>query len=215
MVPWHLQVRLTQGRFHLDVDMRLTARALVLFGPSGSGKTTLLEVIAGLRTPTEGRVAVGEHVFFDAKAGISLPSRARRVGYVPQDTLLFPHLSVRQNIDYGRREPAPGLDLVFDLLNIDGLLGRSVASLSGGERQRVALARALAASPSVLVLDEPLAAVDLARRRLVVEALRRVRDQLGIPMVYVTHAPEEASMIGDAVVTMEGGSVVEQTAGIP
>ncbi len=210
-----------QGAFTLALDLRVQARALALFGPSGSGKTTTLELLAGLRTPDAGRLAVGGRVLVDRAAGIHVPARARRVGYVPQDALLFPHLSVRGNVFYGRTDAASaGLDEtnrralaeVMALLEIEPLMDRSVSGLSGGERQRVALARALQASPAFLLLDEPLAAVDLPRRRRIVEALRRIRDELAIPLVYVTHAPEEVSALADAAILLDGGRVVARGA---
>lgn len=203
-----LEFSLTQGAFVLEMRARIEGRALALFGPSGSGKTTVVEAIAGLRAPQRGRIVVNGVVFADTVHGVSLPPRRRRVGYVPQDALLFPHMSVRRNIDYGRQPDAPVLDRLTDLLELDGLLDRDVRSLSGGERQRVAIARALASAPDVLLLDEPLAAVDLSRRRRIAGALARIREELPVLMVYVTHAPDEAIGMADHAVVLDGGRVV-------
>jgi molybdate transport system ATP-binding protein len=161
-----LRFSLTQGAFTVEVDLEFTARAVALFGPSGSGKTTILEAIAGLRAPRDGRIAVRGRVLCDTATHTTVPVRDRHVGYVPQDVLLFPHLDVKRNVTYARERRAtldvPDLD---DLLGLTSLMDRKVSGLSGGERQRVALARALYSGPDVLLLDEPLAAVDLARRR--------------------------------------------------
>src|SRR5262249_44550471 len=157
-----LDFTLEQGEFTLVFNIHVDARALALFGPSGSGKTSALEAVAGLRTPRQGRIAVNGHVLFDADHHVNAPVRYRRTGYVPQDILLFPHLNVRDNVTYGRRAGnRPDLALLVDLLELSPLMERRVASLSGGERQRVAMARALYSGPEVLLLDEPLAAVDL------------------------------------------------------
>jgi molybdate transport system ATP-binding protein len=220
---FELRFSLTQGSFTIAPDLVAAARAIALFGPSGSGKTSILEAIAGLRTPQRGRIAVHRRVLFDTETGTSVPVRDRHVGYVPQDVLLFPHLNVRKNITYaeGRRlRPGPGhgrqdLDVpgLDDLLGLTSLMDRRVAGLSGGERQRVALARALYSGPDVLLLDEPLAAVDLARRRLILDALIAIRDRLRIPLVYVTHSPDEARAIADYAIVLDEGKVV--AAGAP
>jgi molybdate transport system ATP-binding protein len=206
MTAFELTLRVEQGRFALTMDESLEARALALFGPSGSGKTTALEAIAGLRTPAIGTIAIGDRTLFDSTSGVNLPARLRRVGYVPQDVLLFPHLSVEANVRYGAPALAPDAHVV-ELLELAPLLPRRVDGLSGGERQRVALARALHARPSVLLLDEPLAAVDLAHRTRILDALVEIRDAMKIPIVYVTHAPEEAAAIADRVLMLEGGRV--------
>ena len=182
---------------------------MALFGPSGSGKTSILEAIAGLRTPQRGRIALRGRVLCDTAAHTNVPVRDRHVGYVPQDVLLFPHLDVRKNITYARaRRPDVGLPDLEHLLGLTTLMERRVSGLSGGEKQRVALARALFSGPDVLLLDEPLAAVDLARRRLILDALVAVRDELRVPLVYVTHSPEEARAIADYAIVLEDGKVV-------
>lgn len=207
MPAFELEFTLRQGGFSIEFAERTDARALALFGPSGSGKTTVVEAMAGLREPTRGRIAVMGHVLFSSEPRVNLPSRDRRIGYVPQDVLLFPHLNVRENVLYGKRG---GGDLarLTDLLDLGDLMDRRVTSLSGGERQRVALARALMSGPDVLLLDEPMAAVDIPRRRRILEALVRVRDELKVPLVYVAHAPDEVVAVADRVLVLEQGRVV-------
>jgi molybdate transport system ATP-binding protein len=198
-----------QGEFTLEFTVRAEGRALALFGPSGSGKTSALEAIAGLRTPRRGRIAISGRELFDSARHVDVPVRQRRTGYVPQDMLLFPHLTVGENVSYGRREGnRPALPVLIDLLELSRLMDRRVASLSGGERQRVAMARALYSGPDVLLLDEPLAAVDLPRRRRIVDALLGIRDELSVPLIYVTHLPEEALSVADWVVLIDNGRIV-------
>jgi molybdate transport system ATP-binding protein len=209
-----LDFMLHQGEFTLTFTVNVEARALALFGPSGSGKTSALEAVAGLRAPRRGRIAVNGHVLFDSERHINVPVRQRRTGYVPQDILLFPHLNVRENVTYGLREGnRPALPVLVDLLELSALMDRRVGSLSGGERQRVAMARALYSGPDVLLLDEPLAAVDLPRRRRIVDALLGIRDELSIPLVYVTHLPEEVLTVADWAVLIENGRIV--ASGLP
>jgi molybdate transport system ATP-binding protein len=214
---FELRFALTQGTFTIAPDLVIAARALALFGPSGSGKTSILEAIAGLRAPQRGRIAVRGRVLCDTETRTSVPVRDRHVGYVPQDVLLFPHLDVRKNITYARRHQGrrPDVDVpdLVQLLGLTSLMDRRVAGLSGGERQRVALARALYSGPDVLLLDEPLAAVDLARRRLILDALIAIRDDLHIPLLYVTHSPDEARAIADYAIVLDEGTVV--AAGTP
>jgi molybdate transport system ATP-binding protein len=208
MAGFDLAFALRQGAFTVEISERTDARALALFGPSGSGKTTVIEAIAGLRTPQRGRIAIGDRLLFSDDRHVNLPARERRVGYVPQDVLLFPHMNVRDNVTYGAVRGNSNLDALVELLELRDLLDRGVASLSGGERQRVALARALMSSPDVLLLDEPMAAVDLPRRRRILDALLRIRDELRVPLVYVAHAPEEVARIADRVLVLEQGRVV-------
>jgi molybdate transport system ATP-binding protein len=212
---FELRFSLTQGAFTIAPDVLVAARAVALFGPSGSGKTSILEAIAGLRSPQKGRIVVDGRVFLDTLTHTNVAVRDRRVGYVPQDVLLFPHMDVRQNITYARRRLHQGdaplaadVPDLADLLGLTALMERKVAGLSGGERQRVALARALYSEPDLLLLDEPLAAVDLMRRRVIVDALVTIRDRLRIPLVYVTHAPDEARTIADYAVVLDEGKVV-------
>lgn len=203
-----LAFRLAQGGFTLEIDERLDGRITALFGPSGAGKTTVLDAIAGLRQPSAGRIAIGERVVFSHAARVSLPPHERHVGYVTQDVALFPHMNVRRNIEYGRRR-GQTLDLaaVTGMLEIGDLVNRGVSMLSGGERQRVALARALMSAPELLLLDEPLAAVDLELRRRILPYLERVRDSLGVPILYVTHDRDELRSLADHVVVLNRGVV--------
>ncbi len=205
-----LACRLRQGSFLLDIDEQLEAGITALFGPSGAGKTTVLDAIAGLRTPEAGRIAVGARVLFDSAAHVNLAPHARHVGYVPQDVALFPHMSVRRNVLYGRRSGQKLLlETVAAMLEVGALLERRVPDLSGGERQRVALARALMSAPELLLLDEPLAAVDVERRRRILPYLLRVRDELGIPVIYVSHDRAEVDQLSDRVLMLESGRVVK------
>lgn len=192
------------AHFELDVSLELHAQTTALYGPSGAGKTSVLELIAGLRRPLRGRIELhGRDV-------TELPPRLRRVGYVPQDDALFPHMSVRQNIFYSRRTTAGSH--VIDVLEMGTLLDRSVKRLSGGERKRVALARALLSDPEVLLLDEPLAGVDIALRDRVLEFLVRVREEFPIPAIYVTHQMAEVEAICDEIVHLDRGRVAGRTA---
>lgn len=204
--------RLAYSGFSLDVDLELPGDGVtVLFGASGSGKTTLLRCIAGLERTDHGFLAVNGEVWQDGRRRV--PTHLRALGYVFQEARLFPHLSVAANLDFGRRRIAAGdrrvsLDHAIELLGIGHLLARRPERLSGGEQQRVAIARALATSPRLLLMDEPLAALDLARRQEVLPYLERLRDDLAIPVVYVTHTPDEVARLADYVVVMEDGRAV-------
>ncbi len=198
--------------FALDVKFRSQGRLTALFGRSGAGKSTLVNIIAGLVRPERGRIAVDGQPLFDSDARIDLAPHRRRVGYVFQEGRLFPHLSVRHNLLYGhwfapRRERRIPFDAVVDLLGIGHLLARRPNLLSGGEKQRVAIGRALLASPRVLLLDEPLAALDAARKEEILPYIERLRDELAIPMVYVSHAMAEVTRLADTLVVMSDGCV--------
>jgi molybdate transport system ATP-binding protein len=203
-----LAFALHQGDFTLEIDQHLSADALALVGPSGAGKTTLLEAIAGLRAPASGEIALGGRALFSSARRINVPARRRHVGYVPQDALLFPHLDVRRNILYGAgREPRLPLARVVEMLEIEPLVSRRIDRLSGGERQRVALARALMASPSLLLLDEPLAALDPLLRWRIVPYLQRIRHDVSLPMIVASHDLELVGAVTDTALQISGGRV--------
>jgi molybdate transport system ATP-binding protein len=210
-----IEARLALPRrgFALDVSLTLPERGVTaLFGPSGCGKTTLLRALAGLERAA-GRVALGAEVWQDDAAGRFVPTHERSIGYVIQEAALFPHLDVRRNLAYGLKRIAAAerriaLDQVVDLLGIGHLLERRPDTLSGGERQRVAIARALATSPRLLLMDEPLAALDAMRKAEVLPYLDRLHEELGIPIVYVSHAIDEVARLADHLVLMEAGRVL-------
>ncbi|MES3020492.1 MAG: molybdenum ABC transporter ATP-binding protein [Pseudomonadota bacterium] len=200
--------------FHLRARLALPGRGVtVLFGHSGSGKTTLLRAMAGLEHHPDGYLAVNGETWQDDSKGIFVPTHQRALGYVFQEASLFPHLSVRDNIDYGRRRAGaapPQVDLphVAELLGIGPLLDRRPDRLSGGERQRVAIARALLRAPKLLLMDEPLAALDLKRKQEILPYLERLHAELAIPIVYVTHSPDEMARLADHVVLLDSGTVI-------
>jgi molybdate transport system ATP-binding protein len=206
-----LSIRLALGRFTLEVELGLGGKATAILGPSGCGKTSLLEIIAGLRRNAEGRAALDGVVFLDSERKVHLAPERRRVGYVPQEPALFPHLDVGGNVRYGLRAPSEASDrLVAEtlaLLEIGDLVARFPRTLSGGEAQRVALARALVTRPRLLLLDEPLAALDAELRDRILPYLMRIRDEAKIPMVYVTHHVGEALALADEAVVMRAGRV--------
>jgi molybdate transport system ATP-binding protein len=195
-----IDLRLPLASFTLGVQCALGEQVTAVLGRSGSGKTSLLESIAGLRPRAEGRVAI------DGDDVMALPPERRRIGYVPQDVALFPHLNVRRNLTFGGDAR---FDEIVAILELAPLLARTPASLSGGERQRVALGRALMTAPRLLLLDEPLAAIDQPLRERVLLFLRRVRD-LGVPMIYVTHQPFEAMALASWCIVLDSGAVVSQ-----
>ena len=206
-------VRLPLAHFDLQVDVEVTRQVTALFGPSGAGKTTLLDVLAGLRRPASARIEIEGRTLTDTAAGLQVPARDRHIGYVPQDGALFPHLSVRGNLLYGRRRDPDGLhtlsiEHVLGVLDLAPLLDRGIGALSGGEKQRVALARALLSSPRLLLLDEPLAALDDELKRRVLAYLRRVRDELRVPMLYVSHSTEEVLALCHEALIFERGRIV-------
>ena len=204
-----LDFSLTQGAFHLAVATQLRGRSIALFGPSGAGKTTILDAIAGLRRPQRGLIAVDDRVLFSSSDRIHVRPQARHIGYVPQDVALFPHMNVRRNLLYGRHPgTSPELGRVAAMLEIEPLIDRPVHQLSGGERQRVALGRALMAGPFLLLLDEPLAAVDVPLRRRILPYLQRVRNEMHIPIVYVSHDRDEVRELADEVVIIEAGRMI-------
>jgi molybdate transport system ATP-binding protein len=208
---------ITLGAFALDAAFESDARVLALFGRSGAGKSVTIALIAGLMRPRRGRITVDGHVLVDTETNIFVPKHARRMGVVYQDARLFPHLTVRQNLMFGRwfapaaDRSAPervGFDAVVDTLGIGHLLARRPGRLSGGERQRVAIGRALLSSPRLLLMDEPLAALDDERKREVLALIERLRDEFKVPIVYVSHAIEEVARLAARVVVLSGGRVV-------
>jgi molybdate transport system ATP-binding protein len=200
------------GEFSLQAAFESQGRVTGLFGASGSGKTSLVNMIAGLLRPDRGIISLDGEILDDTAKGIHLPAWRRRIGYVFQDARLFPHLDVAQNLDYGRRmnrvadDPAQR-QRVIELLDIGHLLDRRPGKLSGGERQRVALGRALLSKPRLLLLDEPLGALDEGRRAEILPYLVRLRDEARIPMVYVSHDPAELRQLATQIVLLKNGRV--------
>lgn len=200
------------GGFTLDVALETGAGVTALFGRSGSGKTSLVNLIAGLARPDSGRIVLDGRALVDTANGVFVPAGRRRIGYVFQEGRLFPHLSVRSNLLYGRwLTPKPRrwgtLDEVVELLGIGPLLARRPRDLSGGEKQRVAIGRALLASPDCLLMDEPLAALDRARKAEILPYIERLRDAKRLPIVYVSHSVEEVARLADAVALIDNGRV--------
>lgn len=204
--------RLHTGRFRLEVDLKLEHRSTGFFGHSGAGKSTLLEMLAGLRTPDSGRILVHGRVFNDTASGVRVPPERRRVGYLPQDGALFPHLTVAGNLAYGRRgPPRPEREQTWlDLLGLGRLLPAPVGTLSGGEQRRVALARALFSEPELLLLDEPFAGLDGPKRREILGHLRALRSATQLPLLIVSHEASELEVLCDEVVVLEDGRVSAQ-----
>ncbi len=204
------------GDFALDAAFALSRPSVTaLFGPSGAGKTSIVQAIAGLFRPDQGRIVLNEHVVLDTKEGIAVPAAARRVGYVFQDSRLFPHMSVEDNLLFGWRRAKTAADSreiarVIALLGLETLLARKPRHLSGGERQRTALGRALLSSPQLLLLDEPMAALDMARRAEILPYLERLRDDARLPMLYVSHAVDEVARLADEIVFLRDGKVQAQ-----
>ncbi|WP_237479558.1 molybdenum ABC transporter ATP-binding protein [Lichenibacterium dinghuense] len=207
-----VEVAHRRGAFALDVSFAAPGGVTALFGRSGAGKTTLVDAIGGLLRPARGRIALGDRVLLDTERGVFVPRHRRRIGTVFQEGRLFPHLSVRQNLLFGRwfapkGEPGPALDAVVDLLGIAPLLARRPAGLSGGEKQRVAIGRALLAKPRLLLMDEPLSALDDARKAEILPYVERLRDEAGVPIVYVSHSVPEVARLADTLVVLDAGRV--------
>ncbi len=201
------------GKFELEARFASSGQLTALFGHSGSGKTSLVNLIAGLSRPDSGRIVANGRVLVDIEAGIFVPAHKRRIGYVFQDARLFPHMTVAQNLDYGRFFTPPSeryadFDAVIELLGIRHLLDRRPGRLSGGEIQRVAIGRALVASPKLILMDEPLASLDEARKAEIMPYIERLRDEAGIPIVYVSHSVAEVARLATDVVALVGGKVV-------
>ncbi|MDQ6433280.1 molybdenum ABC transporter ATP-binding protein [Mesorhizobium sp. LHD-90] len=208
-----VRIRHRQGAFLLDAAFESSGRLTALFGPSGSGKTSLINMVGGLVRPENGRIEAGGRLLVDTDARIFVPKHRRRIGYVFQDARLFPHMTVAQNLGYGRfftpaAERYADFSGVVDLLGIGHLLSRKPASLSGGEKQRVAIGRALIASPKLILMDEPLASLDDARKAEIMPYIERLRDETKIPIVYVSHSVGEVARLATDVVVLSAGKVV-------
>jgi len=218
----HLQINIARSAFELKLELQLPAQGITaIFGPSGSGKTTFLRAVAGLEKNPQGLIQIGENIWQDTKQGIYIPTWQRSLGYVFQESSLLPHLSVAENLNFGLKRvlksanSAPtaankALQASIELLGIGGLLQRMPDELSGGERQRVAIARAIAMQPHLLLMDEPLASLDAARRQEIFPWLARLRDELKMPMLYVTHSAEEVTRLADHLVVLDQGHVKAQ-----
>ena len=218
----HLQINIARSAFQLNLDIQLPGQGITaIFGPSGSGKTTLLRAVAGLEKNPQGLIQIGENIWQDTKQGIYIPTWQRPLGYVFQESSLLPHLSAAENLNFGLKRvlksanSAPtaankALQASIELLGIGGLLQRMPDELSGGERQRVAIARAIAMQPHLLLMDEPLASLDAARRQEIFPWLARLRDELKMPMLYVTHSAEEVTRLADHLVVLDQGHVKAQ-----
>ena len=200
------------GLFSVAARFESTSRATALFGPSGSGKTSIVNMIAGLIAPDRGRILCHGRLLFDAEARVNVPPHRRRVGYVFQDGRLFPHLSVTRNLDYGRRmcglkRDSAEFDRIVKMLDLRYLLERRPGMLSGGERQRIAIGRALLMRPQLLLLDEPLASLDAPRKAEIMPYLERLRDAIGVPLIYVSHHAGELRRIATTIVRIDTGRV--------
>ena len=214
----HAQVRKRIGAaldFVLDVDFRAAPGFTIVFGASGAGKTTLLDCVAGLNEPDSGSIAIGDQALFDAAARIDLPVEKRNIGYVFQDLALFPHLTVEQNVEYGlshlpRSERARRTNAILAAFRVPHLARSRPGNISGGERQRIALARALVTDPVVLLLDEPLAALDVATKARIIDDLRAWNEAHRIPILYVTHSREEVFALGETVLVLDHGRILAQ-----
>ncbi|AEI93517.1 molybdenum ABC transporter ATP-binding protein [Roseobacter litoralis] len=201
--------------FTLDASFEAPNGITVLYGRSGSGKTTIVNALAGLLHPNQGHISIGAQTLFDSQTGQHLPASKRRIGYIFQEGRLFPHLSVRQNLKYGqwfapKSAPKSDFDQIVEMLGIAALLDRRPVRLSGGEKQRVAIGRALLSSPQMILADEPLAALDDARKEEIMPYFERLRDALGIPILYVSHAGTEVARLATTIVVLQDGRVVRQ-----
>lgn len=206
-------ISLPLREFSLELDLEIPAQVTAIFGPSGAGKTSLLDVISGLRRPASARIEIDGDILVDTAKQFHMPARHRGIGYVPQDLALFPHLSVRQNLLYGAKpggqtDPAFHFESIVELLEVGILVDRRIHELSGGEKQRVALARALLAAPRLLLLDEPLSSLDVRLKDKIIPCLGRIRAELALPILYVTHDRDEVLALCDEVILLERGKVV-------
>jgi len=210
------QISLAVADFTIEVDVELQSQVTAVFGPSGAGKTSVLDLIAGLRRPQSAFIQLHGRVLTDTANRVEVPTRLREIGYVPQDLALFPHLSVHQNLLYGHNTKVEtnhlfSFEHVTQVLEIQSLALRSVTDLAGGEKQRVALARALLTSPRLLLLDEPLASLDMNLKSKIIPYLARIRDEFRLPMLYITHDPEEVRALCDEVLVMDRGRIISRS----
>ena len=216
MLDARIRKRLGTGNApEIDVHIKAADGVTVLFGPSGAGKTSILRAVAGILVPDEGRITLGETVFFDSANGVNLPMRRRGVGYVFQNHLLFPHLTAEQNALYGargndRKSARERVRDLFTMMGIEKTAARRPHKLSGGEQQRVALARALATDPAIMLLDEPLSSVDAATRARLTEEIADIQQRTGVPFLYVTHNHAEAMRLGKTMILIDEGKVTRQ-----
>ncbi len=218
MLDVRIKKQLGSGDAHdltLDVTMKVYDGVTVLFGPSGAGKTSILRTIAGIVAPDEGRISLDEKVFFDSTAGVNLSIQQRKIGYVFQNHMLFPHWTAEQNALYGarsdsRRSARERVHELFEMLAIQNTAARYPSELSGGEQQRIALARALATDPSLMLLDEPLSAVDVATRSRLLVEISSMQQRSGIPFLYVTHSHSEAVRLGNNMFVVDEGKIVQE-----
>jgi len=210
-----IAVRHAFETFTLDVDFEAPPGITVLFGRSGSGKTTIINAVAGLLMPDAGRITVGDLTLLDTARGVRLPPHHRRLGYIFQEGRLFPHLTVRQNLKYGawfapKGAPREDIGRVVELLGIGHLLERRPGALSGGEKQRVSIGRAVLSAPRLILADEPLAALDDARKAEILPYFERLRDEVSVPILYVSHAASEVARLATNVVGLDAGRVIRQ-----
>lgn len=204
-----------RGSFKLDIELQTQVQVTGILGASGAGKSTFLKVLAGLLKPQQGRIVFNEQIFFRSQTRTYMSSDQRHVGLVFQDGQLFPHLDVRQNLLYGYRHLKPAqrrfeLAKIVALLEIESLINRRTTQLSGGEAQRVALGRALLYSPQLLLLDEPLSALDAKLKQQILPFFARIRDEIHIPMIYVTHQPAELEYLNAQILHMQDGKIISQ-----
>ena len=214
-----LEVRLKHpmGKTLIDVEFQATSRLTAIFGKSGSGKSSIINMIAGLVKPTEGRIVVDSRVLFDSDLGVNIPVHQRRIGYVFQDGLLFPHFTVEQNLSYGRRFNRGVLEpgVIISLLDLAALLKRKPINLSGGEKQRVAIGRALMSNPSLLLMDEPMASIDEERKLEILPYIETLRDEMKLPIIYVSHSALEVKRLAGDVIYIDNGRIIPQSASSP